>query len=85
MVTTADYLHSFVEPMAEPPRKVPVLRRRFAAAQLFSCAAMTLGGIAFLTHAARREHGQVVLKPDPRRYPTASQGGGPGFAVGLSG
>jgi hypothetical protein len=34
MVTTADYLHSFVEPMAEPPRKVPV-RRRFAAAQRF--------------------------------------------------
>jgi hypothetical protein len=67
----AGFIRGFVEPMPEPPRKLPMPRRRFALGLLFPCAVTAAGGLLFIIHEALNDRPHPVPKPGPRRYPPA--------------
>jgi hypothetical protein len=64
-----DIIRGFVEPMPEPPRKLPMPRRRFTFSLLFPCAVTTAGGLLFIIHECLSDRPHPVPKPGPRRYP----------------
>jgi hypothetical protein len=57
--------------MPEPPRKLPMPRRRFALSLLFPLAVTMAGGVVFIVHQCLSGPAHAVPKPGPRRYPPA--------------
>jgi hypothetical protein len=81
MGTSTGFVRSFVEPMPEPPRKLPVPRRRFALSLLFPLAVTMAGGVVFIVHHSLSGPAHAVPKPGPRRYPPAYRQKTPAHAV----
>ena len=59
----------FVEPRPEPPRKMPVPRRRVAFSLVLAGAIAATGGLVLLLRLGNCGRGHPMPKPGPRRYP----------------